>query len=89
MTQSVKVVVRDPFGLHLRAAAKLILLLRNYQSRILFRKDRVQVDGRSILGVLNLAAAYGTELEVILEGEDAGEALSGIRRFFQEPRGWT
>ncbi len=89
MICSEKVVVRQPYGLHLRAAVKLILVSRKFKSRITFKKGRAEASAQSILGIMNLAAAHGTELEVISEGEDAGEALEQIRDLFEHPQSWS
>lgn len=89
MTLSEKVVVKQPYGLHLRAAVKLILVSRKYKSRITFKKGRAVTDAQSILGIMTLGAAHGTELEVISEGEDAGEALAEIRGVFDHPHSWS
>jgi len=81
--------VKQPNGLHLRAAVKLILLSRKYKSRITLKKGRTLADAQSILGIMNLGAAHGTELEVVSEGEDAGEALAEVREFFNHPQSWS
>ena len=83
-----KVTVTHPFGLHLRAAAKLILLKRKFQSHVTLRKGKESAPADSILGLMNLAAGHGAELELICEGEDAGEAAAEIRRFFANPQDW-
>jgi phosphotransferase system HPr (HPr) family protein len=89
MTCSDKVVVRQPYGLHLRAAVKLILVSRKYKSRITLKNGRARASAESILGIMNLGAAHGTELEVVSEGADAGEALQEIRGFFDHPQSWS
>jgi phosphotransferase system HPr (HPr) family protein len=89
MTCSEKVIVKQPYGLHLRAAVKLILASRKYKSRIIFKKGKSMANSQSILGIMNLAAAHGTELEVISEGEDAREALAEIRGLFDHPQSWS
>lgn len=89
MSVSEKVVVKDPHGLHLRAAVGLILTARKYKSHITLRKGRETADAQSVLGILNLAASRGTELEVVSEGEDAGEAMADIRNYFAASRNWA
>ncbi len=84
-----KVVVKQPHGLHLRAAVKLVLVSRRFKSHVTLRKGPAQANAQSILGLLNLEAAQGTELEVISEGEDAGEALKEIRGLFDRPWSWS
>lgn len=78
------VTIINPLGLHARAAAQLVRLAGSYHSRILLsRADRdMTVDARSILSLLTLSAAIGSELSVNVEGEDAEEALTAVRELF-------
>jgi phosphotransferase system HPr (HPr) family protein len=84
-----KVVIKDPYGLHLRAAVGLILAARKYKSRIILKKGLKMANAQSILGLLSLEASRGTELEVVSEGEDVPEALGEIRDFFNSPKSWS
>ena len=70
----------NPLGLHARAAAQLVRLAGKFKSSIkLTRTDNeVLADAKSILSVLTLAAAKGTELRLNVEGADEREALSAI-----------
>ena len=65
-------------GLHARAAAKLVHLATGYRSRVLLRSDGQEIDAKSILGVLLLAAAQGSTITVACDGEDEREALDAI-----------
>lgn len=71
-------------GLHARAAAKLVRLAGSFKSRIeLYRADRnVKANAKSILSVLTLGAAIGTELTLRAEGEDEAEAFNAIVEIF-------
>jgi phosphocarrier protein HPr len=75
-----RVKIINPLGLHARAAAHLVRLAGGFQSDIkLLRTDNnIYADAKSILSVLTLAAARGTELEVKIEGEDEEEAFRSI-----------
>jgi len=79
MSLTETVVVKDPHGIHLRAAVNLILVARKYKSRITLKKGPETANAQSILGLMGLAASRGTELEIISEGEDAGEALAELK----------
>jgi phosphocarrier protein HPr len=76
----------NPLGLHARAAAQLVRLAGKFKSRIkLARLDnQVMADAKSILSVLTLAAARGTELKLDVEGEDETEAITAIEEIFQD-----
>jgi phosphocarrier protein HPr len=65
-------------GLHARAAAKLVHTAGNFESRVTVLKDGEEVDAKSILGVLLLAASQGTRVTVRAEGQDEAAALSAI-----------
>lgn len=72
--------IRNELGLHARAAAKLVKLNSHFESDIkLSRQDNGrQVDGKSILGILLLTAARGTEIQVAVEGKDEAVAMEAI-----------
>ncbi len=65
-------------GLHARAAAKLVHAAGRYRSRVLLCKDGVEVDAKSILGLLLLAAAQGVEVTLRCDGVDEEEALESV-----------
>ena len=84
--------IKNELGLHARAAAKLVGITSQFESDIqLARRDTQQhVDGKSILGILLLAASKGTKIQIITEGEDEQEAMESIvsliQRRFDEVR---
>lgn len=65
-------------GLHARAAAKLVHTAGAYQSRVTVEKDGEEVDAKSILGVLLLAASQGTTIKVRCEGQDEEAAMRAV-----------
>jgi len=65
-------------GLHARASAKIVEASARFQSHITVAKDGQSVDGRSIMGLMMLAASYGSEVEICAEGPDAAEALKAL-----------
>lgn len=70
--------VGNRLGLHARAAAKFVHVANGFTSRISVTKDSTRVDGKSILGLLTLAAGRGSRLRLAAEGEDAAEALRAL-----------
>ncbi|MCF6336964.1 MAG: HPr family phosphocarrier protein [Gammaproteobacteria bacterium] len=72
------VTIINKLGLHARAAAKLVALASQFGSDIKLVKSTTEVNGKSILGVMMLAAAKGTELELIAEGADEIKALDAL-----------
>lgn len=79
-----KIKIVNQLGLHARAAAQLVRLAGQFNSRIkLIRTDTdAAADAKSILSVLTLAAAKGTRLELEVEGADEREALRAIEEIF-------
>ena len=70
-------------GMHARPAAVLVQMAKDFKSSIFFEKGQDRINGKSIMGILTLAAAYGTELKVIAEGEDEVEAVNAIAGLFE------
>ncbi len=70
--------IKNKLGLHARAAAHLVRVLSKFNSDIKIRKDGYTINGKSILGVLSLAAVKGTKIEVIANGEDSEQAYNEI-----------
>lgn len=77
MTES-EVQISNRLGLHARAAARFVHLANSFSSRITVVKDGTRVDGKSILGLLTLAAARGTRLRLTADGNDEREALDKL-----------
>ena len=65
-------------GLHARAAAKMVHLAGGFASAIKVAKDGEAVDGKSILGLLLLAAAQGSTIVLSCDGEDEDEAMTAL-----------
>ncbi len=74
----------NKLGLHARAAAKLVQAANRFKSEIALEKDGQTVNGKSIMGVLMLAAAQGTEVTVRCEGADGAEALAAIAALIED-----
>ncbi len=70
--------IRNRLGLHARAAAKLVHLSNTFAAEIRLIKDGVEVNAKSIMGVLMLAAPRDSRLVVRAEGPDAAEAVEAI-----------
>ncbi len=73
-----EVVISNKLGLHARAAAKFVHAANSFKSKISLTKDSRNIDGKSILGILMLAAAQGTRLIVTVEGPDEREACKRL-----------
>ena len=70
--------IRNRLGLHARAAARFVHTASRFRSRVTAGRDGRVMDGKSILGILLLAASQGTAIEVTAEGEDEDEAIDAL-----------
>jgi len=83
------VTIENELGLHARAAAKLVKLSSSFESDIRISRSRgnQRIDGKSILGVLLLAASRGTELDIYFEGSDEMEAAEAVEELVKDKFG--
>ena len=73
-----EVEIKNKLGLHARAAAKLVHIAARYKCDIKIRKGDEEVDGKSILGILLLAAGRGSVVTLKADGEDERDALEAV-----------
>jgi len=79
----------NTLGLHARAAAQLVQTANRYRSEVHVEKDGVDVNGKSIMGVLTLAAAKGSQISVTCSGEDADAAMVALADVIENGFGET
>jgi len=72
------ILIDNKLGLHARASAKFVQLASEFNSEISLSRNGQKVNGKSIMGIMMLAAAKGTELELCAEGTDENTALSSL-----------
>jgi phosphocarrier protein HPr len=75
---SASVTVVNQLGMHARAAAKFVHLATRYQARVRVGSDRREMDGKSIMGILLLAAARGSILTISADGTDERDAVQAL-----------
>jgi len=73
-----ELVIRNRLGLHARAAARFVHTAGRFRSRVTAGRDGRAMDGKSILGILLLAASRGTTVELTVEGPDEAEAMAAL-----------
>ncbi len=71
-------------GLHARAAAQLVQTANRFSSDINLIKEDIEVNGKSIMGILLLAAPQGTEIAVTVEGDDEQQAMDIIAELIED-----
>jgi len=70
--------VKNKLGLHARAAVKFVNLANCFGSSVKIEKDGSEIDGKSILGILTLAAVKGSQITLIVSGKDQAAALKAL-----------
>jgi phosphocarrier protein HPr len=80
-------IIKNTLGLHARAAAAFVKVANRYQAEIVVLKDETSVNGKSIMGVLMLAASKGTNIEITAEGHDSQDAIDALKKLIDEKFG--
>lgn len=78
-----EIVVKNEEGLHARPSGILANAAMKFESEIKIIKDGYEVNAKSIMGLLSLAAGKGTRLIVVIDGRDENEAIGEIERLFE------
>jgi phosphocarrier protein len=73
----------NKLGLHARAAALFVQMAGKYEADVSVARDGEEVNGKSIMGILMLAAAQGTQIEVTTSGPDAAQAMEALGQLIQ------
>ncbi|MHB8844516.1 MAG: HPr family phosphocarrier protein [Nitrospirota bacterium] len=82
-----ELLIENKLGLHARAAAQIVKAASGFSAKVLLTKDGIEVDGKSIMGIMMLAAARGTTIFVSAEGDDEDKAMEGMERLFKNKFG--
>ena len=77
----------NKLGLHARAAAKLVTLASKFESDITIKRGEQEVNAKSIMGVMMLAASRGTRLIILADGEDEQDAIDSLEKLVGEKFG--
>ena len=83
MTARRSAIICNQKGLHARAAARFVKTAAQFDAEIWVRKNGTTVSGRSIMGLMMLAAASGTEIEITATGHDAAPAVDMLARLIE------
>jgi phosphocarrier protein len=82
-----ELLIENKLGLHARAAAQIVKTASMYASKITFFKDKLEVDGKSIMGIMLLNAPKGSLMLVMVDGPDEEAALDGLETLFKNKFG--
>ena len=78
-----EVTVRNRAGIHTRPASMIVREGSRFKSEVFIRKDGYEINGKSIIGVMTLAAEQGATLELLLDGPDEKEAADALAAVFE------
>jgi phosphocarrier protein len=79
--------IKNELGLHARAAAQFVKIASRFGAEILVQKDSREVNGKSIMGILMLAAAKGSKITIRAVGADGKEALAALEELIENKFG--
>jgi phosphocarrier protein len=82
-----ELLIENKLGLHARAAAQIVKSASAFESKITLVKDGLEVDGKSIMGIMMLAAAKGSTIMLHAHGEDEDRAVDGMESLFKNKFG--
>ncbi len=82
-----KIQIKNPQGLHARPASLFVKIANKFESEVNVRKDGETVNGKSIMGLLTLAANQGSHLEIEVSGPDAEAAMRELEDFLTQDGG--
>jgi phosphocarrier protein len=77
------ITIQNRAGIHARPAALLVQTTKDFKCSIYFEKGNDRINAKSIMGIITLGAAYGTEIKIIAEGEDEQTAVDILIRLFE------
>ncbi len=81
------IVIVNKLGIHARPAAMIVKLANQFKSEIFIEKDNERINGKSIMGIMMLAAAKGSKIKVYAQGEDAETVLIEFEKLFESKFG--
>lgn len=78
MISEKKIIIKNKSGLHARPAAIFVQIANKYASAVTVKKGKLEVNGKSIMGILMLAAGKGSQVTLKADGEDAEKAMAEL-----------
>lgn len=78
-----KLIIKNKFGLHARPAAVMVQTASKFKSKIKIVKDSQEVDGKSIMGLMTLAANAGSTITLLADGDDEIQALQALEQLIE------
>jgi len=79
-----KLTVRNKAGIHTRPASMIVRTASKYDAEVFLRRDRYEINAKSVIGVMTLAAEKGATLQLVVDGEDEAEAADALQDLFED-----
>lgn len=76
--------ILNRLGLHARPAAQIVQTAAGFESNIELTKDNVTINAKSIMGVMMLAAEFGTRIRITANGQDEAQAIAALEKLFND-----
>ncbi len=83
----IEIEIVNKLGLHARASSKLVQLANRYRSKITIKFNNSEVNAKSLLGLLTIAASKGSVIKIIADGEDEEKAINAIEKLIKNKFG--
>ena len=83
IVQTIEITMPAHLGFHLRVVARFVICVRQFHSVVRVRKGKITADGKNVIGLMLLAAAWRSKLYIEAEGDDAEKVIESIKSFFQ------
>lgn len=79
-----KVTIRNRAGLHTRPASQIVKTASQFDADVFLRRDNYEINGKSVIGVMTLAAEQGATLTLVVDGDDEAEAAEALTELFED-----
>ena len=79
-----EVQIRNELGLHLRAAAAFAKVAERFSAEVILSRDEHSANGKSIIAIVTLAAAKGSSVQIVAEGDDSAQAVEALVRLIED-----
>ena len=83
LVHTIEITMPTHLGFHLRVVARFVKCVRKFHSVVRVRKGKITADGKNVIGLMLLAAAWRSKLYIEAEGDDAEKVIESIKSFFQ------
>ena len=77
---SIEIVIRNRYGIHVRAAAVFVKIASKYESEVIVENKNVKVSGKSLMGLIAMTIGCGSKIKIIAKGHDSAEVINELQK---------